>query len=58
MTESIPAKTKEPHNKGDAATRWTKRLVLLCAIIWVWHLFADRFTPYSEHSRIRTFATL
>lgn len=43
--------------KSDAATIWTKRLLIVCAVIWVWHLFADRLTPYSEHSRLRTFVT-
>ncbi len=36
---------------------WTKRLLMACAIIWVWHLFADRLTPHSEHTRVRTFIT-
>lgn len=43
--------------KPDAANVWTKRLLLACAVIWVWHLFADRFTPYSEHTRVRTYVT-
>ena len=43
--------------KNDAATLWTKRLLSICLVIWVWHLFADRITPYSEHTRLRTFIT-
>jgi multidrug resistance efflux pump len=44
-------------NKPNPANLWTRRLLLICAVIWVWHLFADRLTPYSEHTRMRTYVT-
>lgn len=47
----------EADNGPDAASVWTKRLLIICVVIWVWHLFADRLTPYSEHTRMRTYVT-
>ncbi|MFQ3322813.1 MAG: multidrug resistance efflux pump [Pseudomonadales bacterium] len=41
-------------NSPTAASIWTKRLLILSIVIWTWHLFADRLTPYSEHTRMRT----
>ncbi len=41
----------------DPAKKWTIRLLIICVIIWVWHLFADRITPYNEYGRVRTFVT-
>lgn len=38
-------------NSPTAASIWTKRLLILSIIIWTWHLFADRLTPYSEHRK-------
>lgn len=55
--ESSAENTSVEKQKPDAANVWTKRLLIASAAIWVWHLFADRFTPYSEHTRVRTYVT-
>jgi multidrug resistance efflux pump len=55
-TEAAEAdrKNNEPR---DVAGVWTRRLLIVAAVIWIWHLFADRITPYSEHARVRTYIT-
>lgn len=44
-------------SKKDPTKVWTIRLLIVCTIIWIWNIFADRITPYSEHGRVRTFVT-
>lgn len=56
-TSTEQTETSDAAKKADPAMVWTKRLLIACAVIWVWHLFADRLTPYSEHTRVRTFIT-
>jgi multidrug resistance efflux pump len=47
----------EKNKSTDAAGVWTRRLLIVAAVLWIWHLFADRITPYSEHARVRTYIT-
>jgi len=55
--ENTPAeagsKEKETKKK-DPITRITKIVLIACAVIFVWYLFADRLTPYTDQARIQT----
>ena len=47
------AKEKETKKK-DPITRITKIVLIACAVIFVWYLFADRLTPYTDQARSQT----
>ena len=40
--------------KADPISRITKIVLAVCLIIFIWYLFADRFTPYTDQARIKT----
>ncbi|MFC2094286.1 HlyD family secretion protein [Bacteroidota bacterium] len=40
--------------KVDPVRRITKIVLIVCLVIFVWYLFADRFTPYTDQARIKT----
>jgi multidrug resistance efflux pump len=43
-----------PKRKADPVRRLTAVVLITCAVIFVWYLFADRLTPYTGQARIRT----
>lgn len=49
--EAMPEAKRKP--KADAATRWTRRVIGLCLVCFVWYLIGDRYTPYTSQARVR-----
>lgn len=52
--------TKPALEEGDAAPgtkdpirRVTRIVLIVCAVVFVWYLFADRFTPYTDQARVK-----
>lgn len=41
-------------NKADPVRRITKIVLTICLIIFIWYLFADRYTPFTDQARIKT----
>ena len=39
--------------KADAATRWTRRVLVVCIVAFIWYLIGDRYTPYTGQARVR-----
>jgi multidrug resistance efflux pump len=39
--------------KKDPIRRITRIVLIVCGIIFVWYLFADRFTPYTDQARVQ-----
>lgn len=49
-----PAKESgEVKKKADGATRWTRRVLIVCVLVFVWYLIGDRYTPYTGQARVR-----
>lgn len=42
-------------NKKDPIKRITKIVLSICVFLFVWHLFADRITPYTDNARVRSY---
>jgi multidrug resistance efflux pump len=53
-TPSNAARDKKEIKKKDPITRITKIVLLTCAVIFIWYLFADRLTPYTDQARIQS----
>jgi len=51
--ESIPVSDKE-QKKADPIRRITKIVLIVCLVIFIWYLFADRYTPFTDQARIKT----
>ena len=51
--ESISVSDNEP-KKADRVRRITRIVLTVCLLIFIWYLFADRFTPYTDQARIKT----
>jgi multidrug resistance efflux pump len=57
-TSSVePPETEDTPAKRDPI-RWITRIVLLLVLtVFVWYLFADRLTPYTDQGRVRALVT-
>ncbi|MGB1128521.1 MAG: HlyD family secretion protein [Haloferula sp.] len=44
---------EETKKKADAATRWTRRVLIVGIVVFVWYLIGDRYTPYTGQARVR-----
>jgi multidrug resistance efflux pump len=42
-----------PPPKMDPIRRVTRIVLIVCAVIFVWYLFADRITPYTDQARVK-----
>ncbi|MBK1828903.1 HlyD family secretion protein [Haloferula rosea] len=51
-TAEAPDGTKVK-KKADAATRWTRRVLVVCIVAFIWYLIGDRYTPYTGQARVR-----
>jgi multidrug resistance efflux pump len=51
--ESNPVSDKE-QKKADPIRRITKIVLIVCLVIFIWYLFADRYTPFTDQARIKT----
>ena len=57
MRQKLPVKhqaRKKKIKKKDPVSRITKIVLVACAIIFIWYLFADRFAPFTDQARIKT----
>ena len=45
----------EEKKKLDPVKLWTGIVLALCILLFVWHLFGDKYTPYTSNSRIEAF---
>ncbi|MCK4775889.1 MAG: HlyD family secretion protein, partial [Candidatus Krumholzibacteria bacterium] len=43
---------KEAPKGKDPIRRVTRIVLIVCAVIFVWYLFADRLTPYTDQARV------
>ncbi len=53
VEESIPVSENEP-KKADPVGRITRIVLTVSLVIFIWYLFADRYTPYTDQARIKT----
>jgi len=53
----IPAKKsgKNEARESNPVRRLTKIVLYVCVFLFVWHLFGDRITPYTDQARVRGF---
>lgn len=51
--EENPVEETEEKRKKDPAAVWTRRVLALFVLFFIWYLFADRFTPYTSQARVR-----
>lgn len=40
--------------KSDPVRRVTRIVLIVCAVVFVWYVIADRITPYTDQARIRS----
>jgi hypothetical protein len=52
-----PNEVKGTPPKRDPVRRITQGVLLLVAVVFVWYLFADRLTPYTDQGRIQALLT-
>ena len=53
----VPSDAKEPSPRKDPI-RWITRAVLIFVlVVFVWYLFADRLTPYTDQGRVQALLT-
>lgn len=45
--------TESGKRKADGATRWTRRVLIIGIVGFVWYLIGDRYTPYTGQARVR-----
>lgn len=50
-SEKAPKKA-DRKSAVDPVKRWTMMVLLICLVLLVWHLRADRFTPYTTQARL------
>ena len=43
-----------PPPKMDPIRRITRIVLIVCAVIFVWYLFSDRYTPYTDQARVKS----
>jgi len=53
VEEAKASEGTEVKKKADAATRWTRRVLAVCIVIFIWYLIGDRYTPYTGQARVR-----
>ena len=44
-----------PNTKTDPVSRITKIVLIICLLFFVWYVFADRYAPYTDQARTKTF---
>jgi len=53
IAQGEPAAVEKP--RADPVRRWTFIVLGISAILFTWHLVADRITPYSSQARVNAF---
>jgi multidrug resistance efflux pump len=54
QTERVAA-APSPSRRADPLPRWTLAILLLCVLLFGWTLIADRLTPYTSDTSVRSF---
>ncbi len=49
------AESVEAAKKPDPVRRMTLIVLAVCVVLFLWYLFADRFTPYTDIARVEAF---
>ena len=53
VEQSENEEVKAPEKKKVNPVVWTTRIVLLlAAIVFIWYVYSDRFTPYTDQARV------
>ena len=55
-SENISVEATPPKRRINPVTLITFLVLAFCAALFVWHLMADRFTPYTDQARVEAFA--
>jgi len=42
------------NQKSDPVSRITKIVLIVCVIIFIWYIFAERYAPYTDQARTKT----
>jgi len=53
LETEIQEAEEEAPAKIDPIRRVTRIVLIVCAVIFVWYLFADRLTPYTDQARVK-----
>ncbi|WP_143247607.1 HlyD family secretion protein [Agaribacterium haliotis] len=53
--QSDDTQTKHTADEKDPIKKLTKIVLALCLFLFIWHLFADRYTPFSDNARVRSY---
>ncbi len=53
--EKKEANAPEEKKKRDPVKLWTGIVVVLCILIFIGHVLADKYTPYTSNGRVETF---
>jgi multidrug resistance efflux pump len=54
-TDAKERKQSEEKKTQDPAKVWTTVVLAFCIAVFVWHIFSDKYTPYSAEGRIQAF---
>jgi len=52
--ESAADQESKEEKKPDKIARVTKTVLIIALLIFIWQLFADRFTPYTDQARVQS----
>lgn len=53
--EVMEQEAKLENKKRDPVKFWTRILIILCVVIFIGHILADKYTPYTSNGRIEAF---
>ena len=52
LSDSQPVETGSAEADADPARRLTWILLCACLLLFIWYVFGDRFTPYTDQARV------
>ena len=52
-TQTADNKLDNKDTKTDPVKKITNTILIICAVIFVWYIFADRFAPYTNQARTK-----
>jgi len=55
-SENVSVEATPSKRRINPVTLITFLVLAFCAVLFVWHLMADRFTPYTDQARVEAFA--
>ena len=51
--ETQEKNSKEQAPAGDPVLNTARKVLLAAAVLFLWYVFADRYTPYTDQARVR-----